>query len=114
MGKNQLRLTPTEEQVMLRLSQLQKAAVAEILELYPEPKPAYNTVSTIVRILEKKKFIRHKQRGRGYEYTPRISKEEYRNILANHLIEHYFDNNSEELLSHYNKTKSLSDLLGKG
>ena len=55
------RLTPAEEQVMLKLWVLEKGSIHEILELYVEPKPAYNTTSTIVRILEKKKFItRHR------------------------------------------------------
>ena len=112
MEKDKLRLTPSEEQVMLRLWQLEKASIAELLALYSDPKPAYNTVSTIVRILERKKFIKHKAKGRGYSYLPKISKEQYRSVLATHLIEQYFDNNTEEIISYYTKSKSLSDLLG--
>ena len=91
------RLTPAEEQVMLKLWKLGKAAVKEIQELYANPKPAYNTTSTIVRILERKKFVRHKAVGRGFVYVPKISKEKYREYLLNHLITHYCDKDSSIL-----------------
>lgn len=93
------RLTPAEEQVMLRLWQLQKASVKEIQELYKDPKPAYNTTSTIVRILERKKFIKHRAVGRGYIYAPRVTREKYREYLLKHLITNYYDNSKEGLMS---------------
>lgn len=92
------RLTPAEELVMLKMWQLNKATVKEIQELYPNPKPAYNTTSTIVRILERKKFIKHKAVGRGYIYMPAVSREKYREYLYKHLLTNYFDGNKEELL----------------
>jgi BlaI family transcriptional regulator, penicillinase repressor len=92
------RLTPAEELVMLKMWQLQKATVKQIQELYPNPKPAYNTTSTIVRILERKKFIKHKAVGRGYIYMPAVSREKYREYLYKHLLTNYFDGNKEELL----------------
>lgn len=85
------RLTPAEELVMLKLWKLQKAAVKDIQELYEEPKPAYNTTSTIVRILERKKFIKHKSVGRGYIYSPKVSREKYTEYLVDHLLNNYFD-----------------------
>ncbi len=94
------RLTPAEELVMLKLWKLQKATIKDILELYSAPKPAYNTTSTIVRILEKKKFIKHQAVGRGYVYSPKISREKYREYLIKHLITNYFDKNKEQL-THY-------------
>jgi predicted transcriptional regulator len=104
-------LTQSEEQVMLRLWRIEKGSVKDILELYAPPRPAYNTVSTIVRILEKKKYIQHKKKGRGYEYRPRISKEHYRSTMLNHLIEHYYDQKSTALISEINAQKRLTDLL---
>lgn len=92
------RLTPAEELVMLKMWQLNKATVKEIQELYPNPKPAYNTTSTIVRILERKKFIKHKAVGRGYIYMPAVSRENYREYLYKHLLTNYFDGNKDELL----------------
>jgi BlaI family penicillinase repressor len=91
------RLTPAEELVMLKLWKLQKASVKDIQELYNDPKPAYNTTSTIVRILERKKFIKHRSVGRGYLYTPKISREKYREYLLKHLLMNYYDNNKQDL-----------------
>lgn len=93
------RLTPAEELVMLKLWKLEKGTVKQILELYIDPKPAYNTTSTIVRILERKKFIKHKVIGRGYIYIPKITREKYREYLLKHLLTNYFDNKKDELRS---------------
>ena len=84
------RLTPAEELVMLKLWKLEKAAVKDIQALFEEPKPAYNTTSTIVRILERKKFIKHQSIGRGYLYSPKISRESYRQYLLKHLMDNYY------------------------
>lgn len=105
------RLTPAEEQVMLRLWGLQSASVEQIITLYPNPKPAYNTTSTIVRILEKKKFIKHKKNGRGFLYRPAVSREEYRNYLADWMLNNYFDCSREEAIKYFNQRKNLDDLL---
>ena len=93
------RLTPAEEQVMLRLWKLQKATVKDIQELYKDPKPAYNTTSTIVRILERKKFIKHRSIGRGYLYSPKVSREKYREYLISHLLSHYYDDNKQDMIN---------------
>jgi predicted transcriptional regulator len=93
------RLTPAEELVMLKLWKLEKAAVKDIQELFENPKPAYNTTSTIVRILERKKFIKHQSIGRGYLYSPKISRESYRQYLLNHLMDNYFDGVKNDLIA---------------
>ena len=105
------RLTPAEEQVMLRLWGMQESSVEQLILLYPTPKPAYNTTSTIVRILEKKKFIKHKKNGRGFLYSPAVSREEYRNYLADWMLDNYFDCSREEAVNYFNKRKNLEDLL---
>jgi BlaI family transcriptional regulator, penicillinase repressor len=97
------RLTPAEEQVMLRLWKLQKASIKEIVELYKDQVPAYNTTSTIVRILERKKFIKHKPVGRGYIYMPKISRESYREYLAEYLLKNYYDNDKALLVNQINE-----------
>ncbi len=99
------RLTPAEEQVMLKLWKLEKATVKEMVELYKKPQPAYNTVSTIVRILENKKFIKHKAVGRGYVYQPRISREKYRDYLLDYLLKNYVDNEKATLIDLVNAKK---------
>jgi BlaI family penicillinase repressor len=92
------RLTPAEEQVMLKLWQLGKGTVKEIQHLYAEPRPAYNTTSTIVRILERKKFIKHRPQGRGYIYVAKITREEYSAYLIEHLKINYFDGDKASLM----------------
>ena len=67
-------LTRAEEEVMQVLWKIKKGFVKEILEHFDEPKPAYNTVSTIVRILQDKGFVDHKAYGRTHEYFPVVSK----------------------------------------
>ena len=93
------RLTPAEEQVMLRVWKLEKGSVKDIVELYNNPTPAYNTTSTIVRILERKKFIKHKPVGRGYIYMPKVSRESYRQYLTEYLLKNYFDEDKSELIN---------------
>ena len=105
------RLTQAEEQVMLRLWGLQKASVKEIIQFYPVPKPAYNTTSTIVRILEMKKYIGHEKKGRGFVYYPLISKIEYRNYLADWLLGNYFDSSNQDAINYFNQNKSLDEFL---
>ncbi len=105
------RLTPAEEQIMLRLWKLEKATVKQVLDLYEHPKPAYNTISTIIRILERKKFVKHKSVGRGFIYSPKISLLEYREYLSNHLLANYFENDRKEITSFFNYSHDLSELL---
>ena len=79
-------LTKAEDQVMQILWKLQNAFVKDIVEEMPDPKPAYNTVSTIVRILEAKGFGDHKAYGKTHEYFPLISKEKYTKFYLNNLL----------------------------
>ena len=101
-------LTKAEEQVMQILWDLKKAFVKEIVAKFPEPKPAYNTVSTIIRILEKKKVVGYESFGRTHRYHPLISRDVYANQSANHLIENYFGGSAENLLSFFVKEKNIS------
>ena len=79
-------LTKAEEQIMQVLWTLEKAFVKDIIEELPEPKPAYNTVSTIVRILQEKGFVSHKAYGKSHEYFPIISKEQYSTFATEKLF----------------------------
>ncbi|MDP4954208.1 MAG: BlaI/MecI/CopY family transcriptional regulator [Flavobacteriales bacterium] len=109
-------LTKAEEQVMLILWLLEKAFVREILKEYPEPKPAYNTVSTIVRILVNKGVVGFKERGRSHEYSPLISKSEYSKKQLSHLLNGYFSGSIGNLMASWNEeeqinTKELDEIL---
>ena len=94
-------LTRAEEQIMQVLWQLEKAFVKEVIDELPTPKPAYNTVSTFIRILETKGFIGHNSFGKSHQYYPLISKEEYQNFSADKLLNGYFDNSVERMFSFF-------------
>lgn len=101
-------LTKAEEQIMQLLWKLEKAFVKDLLEKMPEPKPAYNTVSTIVRILEKKGFIGHNAYGKTHEYFPLISKKEYTRSFFKNMMNNYFSNSYSEMVSFFAKEDNLS------
>ncbi|MGY6523340.1 MAG: BlaI/MecI/CopY family transcriptional regulator [Mongoliitalea sp.] len=100
-------LTRAEEQIMQILWDLEKGFVKDILEKMSEPKPAYNTVSTIVRILERKGFVSHKAYGKSHEYFPIVSKDEYRSFSIKNLLSGYFGGSFSRLASFFAKDKNL-------
>ncbi|MFA7626474.1 MAG: BlaI/MecI/CopY family transcriptional regulator, partial [Candidatus Kapaibacterium sp.] len=101
-------LTKAEEQIMIELWRLKKAYVKDIVEQLPEPKPAYNTVSTIVRILEKKGFVSHKVHGKTHEYYPIIAKDDYKKLSLNNLVQNYFSASYKQLVSFFTEKENLS------
>ncbi|MFC4096156.1 BlaI/MecI/CopY family transcriptional regulator [Euzebyella saccharophila] len=101
-------LTKAEEEVMHVLWQLQKCNVASIIEELPEPKPAYNTVSTIVRILEGKGFVDHEKQGKGYLYFPVVKKADYSNQSINKLVDGYFQGSFKSMVSFFMKKNDMS------
>ncbi len=101
-------LTKAEEQVMQIIWKTGGGFVKELIQFFDDPKPAYNTVSTIIRILETKGFIDHKSYGKTYEYFPVISKEEYKRGFFKKFISNYFDNSFQGLLSFFSKEGDLS------
>ena len=100
-------LTKAEEQLMQVLWGLEEASVKEIIEQLPNPKPAYNTVSTIIRILETKGFVSHKPQGRGYIYTPIIPKSEYTNQSLHKLVDGYFEGSFKSMVSFFIKKNDV-------
>jgi BlaI family penicillinase repressor len=103
-------LTKTEERVMQVLWNLKKAFVKDIIEAMPEdPKPPYNTISSVVRLLEKKGYVAYKAYGKTYEYFPAISKAEYRKASFKKIFTGYFDNSVESLLSFMVKEQKLGE-----
>lgn len=100
-------LTKAEEQVMQLLWQLNEAVVKDIIELMPEPKPAYNTVSTVVRVLEGKGFIGHKAYGNSHVYYPLISEAQYKKFTFDKMMSSYFSNSYQSLVSFIANEKKL-------
>ncbi|MDT8392811.1 MAG: BlaI/MecI/CopY family transcriptional regulator [Bacteroidales bacterium] len=101
-------LTKAEEQLMQILWKLKKAFINDILAELPEPRPAYNTVSTIVRILEKKGFVDHNAYGKSYEYYPLVSKKEYTKSYFGHFMKNYFGNSYREMVSFFTSDSNLN------
>ena len=101
-------LTKAEEQVMQILWQLKEAIVKDLLEKMAEPKPAYNTVSTVVRVLEGKGFIDHKAYGNSHVYFPLVTEEEYKKFTFDKMMKNYFSNSYNILVSFLVNEKNLS------
>lgn len=100
-------LTKAEEEIMQVLWTLQKAFVKDIIDELSEPKPAYNTVSTIVRILEQKGFIAHNAFGKTHQYFPAISKEDYRRFVTDKLMTGYFGSSPRAMLSFFMQEQQI-------
>ncbi|MDD8027436.1 MAG: BlaI/MecI/CopY family transcriptional regulator [Acidobacteriota bacterium] len=94
-------LTKAEEEIMQVLWKLEKGFVKDVIEKLPEPKPAYNTVSTIIRILEKKKFVDHKAYGKTYEYFPLVGRDEYKKKFVRSFVRRFFGDSFPEMVSFF-------------
>ncbi|MDP5158026.1 MAG: BlaI/MecI/CopY family transcriptional regulator [Flaviramulus sp.] len=101
-------LTKAEEDIMQILWLLKKANVKTIIEEFPEPKPAYNTVSTIVRILESKGFVDYEKEGKGHVYFPILEKQDYSNQSLNKLVDNYFQGSFKSMVSFFVKKNDMS------
>lgn len=100
-------LTKAEEQIMQILWQLKEAIVKDIIEEMMEPKPAYNTVSTVVRVLEGKGFIDHKAYGNSHVYFPLVSEDDYKKFTFDKMMKGYFSNSYKSLVSFIANEKDL-------
>jgi len=101
-------LTRAEEQIMQVLWRLEKGFVKDIVEQLPEPRPAYNTVSTIVRILERKGFVGHKAYGKTHEYFALVSKDDYKKSYLKSFLKRYFGNSFQEMVSFFASERDIS------
>ena len=101
-------LTRAEEEVMQILWDIESGFVKDVIDRMPDPKPAYNTVSTIVRILVKKGFVKFKSHGKTHEYYPAIDKDEYSKEFLDNFMGKYFKGSFENLVSFFVKENNLS------
>jgi BlaI family transcriptional regulator, penicillinase repressor len=101
-------LTKAEEQIMQILWDMKRAYVKDLVERFPDPKPAYTTVSTIVRILEKKGFVGYKAYGKTHEYFPLVAKKDYTHELFKGMLSGYFGNSIKQMVSFFSRDKNLS------
>lgn len=101
-------LTRAELEIMQVLWRRGKALVRDILDALPEPRPAYNTVSTIVRILEAKGFVSHKAYGRTYEYYPAVDKDSYTRLYMSTVLDNFFEGSVSRMVNFFSSQKSIS------
>jgi predicted transcriptional regulator len=105
-------LTKAEEQIMQILWRTDKAFIKDILEQFDEPKPAYTTVATIVKILEKKGFVSYKAYGNAFQFYPLISKDDYSKTHMNSIFRRYFKSSIKDVVSFFadNNKVNLTDI----
>ncbi len=102
------KLTRKEEEVMKILWKLKKAFVKDIIDEYDEPKPHYNTISSLVRLLQDKGIVGYTQYGNTYQYYPLLTKEEYRKSFMKQVVSDYFDNSVKSAVAFFVKEKGLT------
>jgi predicted transcriptional regulator len=100
-------LTKAEERIMQILWDLEKGFIKDIQEQFPDPRPPYNTISTIVRVLVKKEIVSYKSYGGSYQYFPLISLEEYRSDQMGRLMDNYFGNSLKEVVNFLSEKRDL-------
>jgi BlaI family penicillinase repressor len=103
------KLAKREEQIMQVVWNLEKAFIKEIIQELPEPKPHYNSVATIVKILEEKGFLAHYSVGNIFQYYPAITKDDYQKHAMKDVVSQYFDNSYSRMLAFFAKEQKLTD-----
>lgn len=101
-------LTKAELEIMQIIWKRGRTLVHGIIDELPDPKPAYNTVSTIVRILETKGFVSHKAYGRTHEYFPLVPKDKYTKTYMHGVLDRFFDGSLSRMVSFFSSQKSIS------
>jgi BlaI family transcriptional regulator, penicillinase repressor len=102
------KLTHQEEETMLIIWRTGPGFIKDYLEKYPEPRPPYTTLASIVRNLERKGYLQSKHYGNTYEYTPRITEEEYKNKFLSGVVENYFDNSYQNMVTFFARKQKIS------
>src|SRR6201989_1480350 len=105
----QKKLAKREEQIMQACWHLGKAFIKEVIAELPDPKPHYNSVATIVKILEDKGFLGHESVGNLYSYYPTVSKEDYQRHAMKDIVSQYFDNSYPRMLAFFAKEQNISE-----
>lgn len=102
-------LTQTEERIMQELWKLKRAFVKEVIAELPDPKPPYNTVSSVIRLLEKKGYVGHKAYGKTHQYYPLIEKHDYSKRTVKNLLSNYFEGSYKSLVSFIVNEEKLTE-----
>ena len=101
-------LTKAEEQVMQILWDLKEGVVKNVVEGFSDPRPAYTTVATVLKVLEKKGFAKHKKIGNTHLFFPAVSKKEYTRFQFSSLLKNYFNGSFPKMATFFAKENNLS------
>lgn len=101
-------ITKAQEDILKALWKIKEGAVSDVLESLPEPKPAYNTVATVIKVLEKKEYVTHKTYGKTNVYFPRISKKDYANHVLKETVKGLYNGSVNQVVSFFVKDKKVS------
>jgi predicted transcriptional regulator len=104
-----MQLSNAEEQVMEHLWKMEKAFMKDLLEAYPEPKPASTTIATLLKRMIDKKFVAYNEFGNSREYYPLVKKSDYFSKHVNGLIRNFFDNSASQFASFFTTETNLSE-----
>jgi BlaI family penicillinase repressor len=104
-----IKLAKREEQIMQAFWDLGKAFIRDVIPQLPDPKPHYNSVATIVKILEEKGFLDHEIVGNTHCYFPLVSKEQYQKHDMKDIVKKYFDNSYPQMLAYFAKQEKLNE-----
>lgn len=102
-------LTERELGVLQILWDIKSGFVNDVLDKFPDPKPPYTTISSIIRILESKGYVTHKTYGKTHEYLPVISKEKYKKSLLKNMMTHFFEGSFENVVSFMTRENQLTE-----
>lgn len=102
------KLTPQEEEAMLHIWEIAPCFIRDILARYEEPKLPYTTLASIIKNLERKKYIKGKRHGNTYQYNPLIGEQEYKKTFMNGIIQNYYENSYKKMVTFFAKEEKIS------
>jgi BlaI family penicillinase repressor len=101
-------ITKAQEDILKALWEINEGAVGDVLDILPEPKPAYNTIATVIKVLEKKEYVTHKTYGKTNVYFPLITKKDYAQSVLKDTAMGFFNGSLNQMVSFFVKNKDLS------
>ena len=101
-------ITKAQEEILKALWKIERGAVSDILSALPDPKPAYNTVATVIKVLEKKKYVANNKYGKTFVYYPLIGQKEYGKHIFSNTLKNLYNDSLNQMVSHFMKSKKVS------
>lgn len=101
-------ITKAQEEILKALWEIEEGAVSDVLNVLQEPKPAYNTVATVIKVLEKKEYVSHKTYGKTNVYFPKVTQKEYAKSVVKQTVKGFFNGSLNQMVSFFVKDKDLS------